>query len=146
MSDHVKTSIRNAVAKALDGLAATGDSVFSGRTTPPPAGSLPCLLVYTGNETSALDGASKVQQRRLQVLIEACLKELDDLELLGETIQKEVETALGAPGLDLGGAKSCQTHTARPKQVRYKKERHHLGRAARHRRRAAPAARHPRRT
>jgi hypothetical protein len=106
MSDHVKTSIRNAVAKALDGLAATGDSVFSGRTTPPPAGSLPCLLVYTGNETSALDGASKVQQRRLQVLIEACLKELDDLELLGETIQKEVETALGAPGLDLGGAKS----------------------------------------
>lgn len=105
---HVKTRIRLAVLALLRTKLSTIEqrNVFDARleTLQDPL-ELPCLCVYAGNEPITRDGASSVQQRELQVLVEACFK---DSDLLGETIQGEVETALGAPGVDLGGAKSIE--------------------------------------
>lgn len=106
---HVKTRIRLAVLALLRTKLSTIEqrNVFDARleTLQDPL-ELPCLCVYAGNETAALEGASNVYRRALEVVVEACFKDSGDLDLIGEAIQEDVETALGGPGLDLGGAKS----------------------------------------
>ena len=104
---HVRRSIRAAVATALASLATTGANVFVGRTYVLQDADLPALRIYTDAETAAIGslGVRRALERELEVAVEACFKDLASLDDLGDTILEEVETALGAPGVDLGGAK-----------------------------------------
>jgi hypothetical protein len=104
---HVRKSIRDAVVTALTGLTTTGSRVFPGRIYPLQEAELPGLTVYTDDEPVRVGGAgpSGHLERDLQVVVEASFKDTASLDDLGDTILEEVETALGAPGLDLGGAK-----------------------------------------
>jgi hypothetical protein len=107
---HVRKSIRDAIAAALNNLTTTQTRVFVGRVYPlESADDLPGLLVYTGDEDLEIKslGVNRLIERQLEVTIEAVFQDLASLDDKGDTILAEVETALG-PGLALGGLKSLQ--------------------------------------
>lgn len=109
MPDHVRKPIRAAVVTALTvpPLATTGNRAFPGRVYPLEVPELPGLLVYTGDEDvqTGSQGVHGHQERELEIFVEAVFQDLASLDDLGDTILKEVETALLAPGVPLGGLK-----------------------------------------
>lgn len=105
MSDHIRSAIRAAAVSALTSLTTTGARVYAGRVYPLKSAHVPGLLVYTDREDSNSEGASSVLERQLDLVVEAYVKENDTFDATIDTIVKEVETALSAAGVNLGGGK-----------------------------------------
>lgn len=107
---HVRKSIRDAVKTAVTGLTTTTSKVYVGRVYPMQEANLPGLLVYTEDEEVEIAsmGVSRTQARDLNVVVEALFKDNASLDDKGDLILSEVETAMGAPGVDLGGGKYAQ--------------------------------------
>jgi len=101
---HVRQQIRDAAVTALTGLTTTGTRVYDSRVYPMQDANLPGLRVFTNNETVKISsmGISRLLERDLELVVEACVKENSSFDNTLDTILKEVEVALAA---GLTGAK-----------------------------------------
>ena len=101
MAEHVAEQIVAAAKTALTGLATTGANVFDSRVYPIQDAELPGLLVDQGEESAAISsmGNSRINERLLDLVVIAKVKQNASYRTLVNTIRKEVETKL-----DLGFA------------------------------------------
>ena len=104
MAYHVRRQLRDAIETALTGLASTGAHVFKSRVYPLQAEDLPGLRFFTNDETATgLTVTNPTSyERDLEVVVEACVRQADDMDDELDQIMLEVETAL-ADGVALGG-------------------------------------------
>jgi len=109
MAAHLRRQIREAAATALGALATTGANVFQSRTHELQDAQLPALRIYTNSEALEISsmGLSRVIERDLDLVVEACAKESADLDDKLDLIIQEVEVAL-AGNQGIGGAKWVQ--------------------------------------
>jgi hypothetical protein len=93
---HLRQQIRERVATTLTGLTTTGSNVFQSRVYPLENTKLPCLLIYTREESSEpLDmGPPRTIEKRLSLVVEGYVKANSNYDDTIDTITKEVETAL----------------------------------------------------
>jgi len=99
VANHVRRQIREAIATAVTGLTTTGARVYQSRVYPLADANLPCLLVFSTDETSTAETihAPVTLARDLRVQVTAYAKAVADLDDTLDLICKEVETALMAP-------------------------------------------------
>lgn len=104
MADHVRQQIRDAAVTALTGLITTTTHVYPSRVHPMNEANLPGLRIYTNDEDVAIlaKGMSRILDRTLELVVEACVKENNTFDDTLDDIIKEVEVALAA---GLAGAK-----------------------------------------
>lgn len=102
MSDHVRKQIREAAKVALQGLATTGDRVFSSRVYPLARAKLPGLVLYTPNEDSGREDSPTESMRDVTLNVHGIIRISEDLENEMDDIAVEVETALDELG-DIDG-------------------------------------------
>ena len=104
MTNHVRQQLRDAAVTALTGLTTTGSKVYGSRVYAMQDANLPGLRVFTNNETVRISsmGVSRLLERDLELVVEACVKQNDTFDSVLDTIIKEVETALAG---GLTGAK-----------------------------------------
>lgn len=101
---HVRKQIRDYFLTQLTGLDTTGSNAFASRIYTLDNAKLPALIVYTNSESSndTSFGFKKVQERRLEVVVEAYVRALttfdDDIDQICEEVE---EAILDAP--QLGG-------------------------------------------
>ena len=94
---HVRQQIREAVAVIVTSLTTTGANVFQSRVYNVQASELPCLLVYTKDESVGPEqGTMLAMQRSLTLTIEGKAKATADLDDTLDDIAKEVEIAVAA--------------------------------------------------
>tara|TARA_Y100001973_G_scaffold40011_1_gene59899 strand:+ start:5144 stop:5578 length:435 start_codon:yes stop_codon:yes gene_type:complete len=93
---HLRQQIRERVATTLTGLTTTGSNVFQSRVYPLENTKLPCLLIYTREESSEpLDmGPPRTIEKKLSLVVEGYVKANTNYDDTIDTITKEVETAL----------------------------------------------------
>ena len=93
---HLRQQIRERVATTLTGLTTTGSNVFQSRVYPLENTKLPCLLIYTREESSEpLDmSPPRTIEKRLSLVVEGYVKANSNYDDTIDTITKEVETAL----------------------------------------------------
>jgi len=93
---HYRQQIRERVATTLTGLATTGSNVFQSRVYPIEENKLPCLLIYTKDETSEPLAMSPPRsiEKVLNLVVEAYVKTNNNFDDTIDTICKEVEEAL----------------------------------------------------
>jgi hypothetical protein len=93
---HFRQQIRERVATTLTGLATTGSNVFQSRVYPIEENKLPCLLIYTKDETSEPLAMSPPRsiEKVLNLVVEAYVKTNNNFDDTIDTICKEVEEAL----------------------------------------------------
>jgi hypothetical protein len=98
---HYRQQIRERVATTLTGLTTTGSNVFQSRVYPIEENKLPCLLIYTKDETSEPLAMSPPRsiEKVLNLVVEAYVKTNNDFDDTIDTICKEVEEALYADRL-----------------------------------------------
>lgn len=104
MADHVRNQIRDAAVTALTGLTTTQAHVYASRVYPLSADSLPALRIYTSDEDVEIAslGAKRLLERKLELVVEACVKSNSSFDDTLDDIIKEVEAALAG---GLAGAK-----------------------------------------
>lgn len=98
---HVRKQIRDAAITVLTGLTTTGARVKNSPVYPLQEADLPGLRVFTQSE-SAQVVIQKSRERRLILVVEACVKSASGYADAVDLIAKEVETALDANS-KLGG-------------------------------------------
>ena len=93
---HLRQQIRERVATTLTGLTTTGSNVFQSRVYPIENTKLPCLLIYTREESSEpLDmSPPRTIEKRLSLVIEGYVKANSNYDDTIDTITKEVEVAI----------------------------------------------------
>ncbi len=93
---HLRQQIRERVATTLTGLTTTGSNVFQSRVYPIENTKLPCLLIYTREESSEpLDmGPPRTIEKRLSLVVEGYVKANSNYDDTIDTITKEVEVAI----------------------------------------------------
>ena len=93
---HLRQQIRERVATTLTGLTTTGSNVFQSRVYPIENTKLPCLLIYTREESSEpLDmGPPRTIEKRLSLVVEGYVKANSNYDDTIDTITKEVEVAM----------------------------------------------------
>jgi hypothetical protein len=93
---HLRQQIRERVATTLTGLTTTGSNVFQSRVYPIENTKLPCLLIYTREESSEpLDmSPPRTIEKRLSLVIEGYVKANSNYGDTIDTITKEVEVAM----------------------------------------------------
>lgn len=93
---HVKHQIRDAVLSAVTGLSTTKRNAFASRVHPVTEKELPCVLVFTREETSTpiTMGPNRRIARELEVLVEGYVKNADGYDEKLDKISKEVEAAI----------------------------------------------------
>ena len=93
---HFRQQIRERVATTLTGLTTTGSNVFQSRVYPIEENKLPCLLIYTKDETSEPLAMSPPRsiEKVLNLVVEAYVKTNNNFDDTIDTICKEVEEAL----------------------------------------------------
>jgi hypothetical protein len=98
---HFRQQIRERVATTLTGLTTTGSNVFQSRVYPIEESKLPCLLIYTKDETSEPLAMSPPRsiEKILSLVVEAYVKANNNFDDTIDTICKEVEEALYADRL-----------------------------------------------
>jgi hypothetical protein len=104
MAHHVRKQIRDAAVTALTGLATTGANVFASRVYQLQDAELPALKIDTKDERTdwhAMGGAAASLDRRVTLLVEACVKENTTYNDTIDQICAEVEAVLA--GNTLGG-------------------------------------------
>lgn len=90
---HVRTQLRNAVTVALDGIPEVSSRVFASRTHPVQRTELPCLLVFTPEESSKTISTDGLQQRKITLLVDGYAKATADLEDRLDALAASVENA-----------------------------------------------------
>jgi hypothetical protein len=98
---HYRQQIRERVATTLTGLTTTGSNVFQSRVYPIENTKLPCLLIYTREESSEplVINPPRSIEKVLQLVVEAYVKANANYDDTIDTICKEVEEALYADRL-----------------------------------------------
>lgn len=93
---HKRQQIRERVATTLTGLTTTGSNVFQSRVYPIENTKLPCLLIYTREETSEplTTNPPRAIEKILSLVIEAYVKANANYDDTIDTITEEVEEAL----------------------------------------------------
>lgn len=93
---HKRQLIRERVATTLTGLTTTGSNVFQSRVYPIENTKLPCLLIYTREETSEplTTNPPRAIEKILSLVIEAYVKANANYDDTIDTITEEVEEAL----------------------------------------------------
>ena len=93
---HLRQQIRERVATTLTGLTTTGSNVFQSRVYPIENTKLPCLLIYTREESSEpLDmSPPRTIEKRLSLVVEGYVKANSNYDDTIDTITKEVEVAM----------------------------------------------------
>tara|TARA_R100000458_G_scaffold8194_1_gene6463 strand:+ start:718 stop:1152 length:435 start_codon:yes stop_codon:yes gene_type:complete len=93
---HLRQQIRERVGTTLTGLTTTGSNVFQSRVYPIENTKLPCLLIYTKEESSEpLDmSPPRTIEKRLSLVIECYVKANSNYDDTIDTITKEVEVAM----------------------------------------------------
>jgi hypothetical protein len=93
---HKRQLIRERVATTLTGLSTTGSNVFQSRVYPIENTKLPCLLIYTREETSEplTTNPPRAIEKILSLVIEAYVKANANYDDTIDTITEEVEEAL----------------------------------------------------
>ncbi len=93
---HKRQSIRERVASTLTGLATTGSNVFQSRVYPIENTKLPCLLIYTREETSEplTTNPPRAIEKVLSLVVEGYVKANTNFDDTIDTICEEVEEAL----------------------------------------------------
>ena len=93
---HKRQSIRERVASTLTGLTTTGSNVFQSRVYPIENTKLPCLLIYTREETSEplVMNTPRTIEKVLSLVVEGYVKANTNFDDTIETICEEVEEAL----------------------------------------------------
>ena len=93
---HKRQQIRERVATTLTGLSTTGSNVFQSRVYPIENTKLPCLLIYTREETSEplTTNPPREIEKILSLVIEAYVKANANYDDTIDTITEEVEEAL----------------------------------------------------
>ena len=90
---HLRQQIRERVATTLTGLTTTGSNVFQSRVYPIENTKLPCLLIYTREESSEpLDmSPPRTIEKRLSLVVEGYVQANSNYDDTIDTITKEVE-------------------------------------------------------
>jgi|TARA_S200002703_G_scaffold126860_1_gene113451 hypothetical protein len=93
---HKRQQIRERVATTLTGLTTTGSNVFQSRVYPIENTKLPCLLIYTREETSEplTTNPPRAIEKILSLVVEAYVKANANYDDTIDTITEEVEEAL----------------------------------------------------
>lgn len=93
---HKRQSIRERVATTLTGLTTTGSNVFQSRVYPIENTKLPCLLIYTREETSEplVMNPPRTIEKVLSLVVEGYVKAKTNFDDTIDTICEEVEEAL----------------------------------------------------
>jgi len=93
---HLRQQIRERVATTLTGLTTTGSNVFQSRIYSIETNKLPCLLIYTKEETSEpiVMNPPRTIHKNLTLNIEAYCKQNANFDDTIDLITKEVEEAL----------------------------------------------------
>jgi len=93
---HKRQSIRERVASTLTGLTTTGSNVFQSRVYPIENTKLPCLLIYTREETSEplTTNPPRAIEKVLSLVVEGYVKANTNFDDTIDTICEEVEEAL----------------------------------------------------
>jgi len=93
---HRRQQIRERIATTLTGLSTTGSNVFQSRVYSIENNKLPCLLIYTKDETSEpmTTNPPRSVVKILSVVIEAYCKQNANFDDTIDTITKEVEEAI----------------------------------------------------
>jgi hypothetical protein len=109
MADHIRKQIRAAAVTALTGLTTTSTRVYNSRVYPLQDAQLPGLRIDTADEQVQISsmGVGRLQERTLDLVVQACVKENTTYNATIDTIIKEVEIALAA-NQGIGGAKYVQ--------------------------------------
>ena len=97
MGNNVGKQIRERIGVTLTGLATTGSRVYQSRVYPIQAAQLPCLLIYTTEESSGpveIGAGTRLIERRARVVVEAVVKAVSNFDDTLDTIAKEVEIAI----------------------------------------------------
>jgi hypothetical protein len=110
---HLIQQIREAVATAVTGLTTTGSRVYQSRLYPRALPAGPCLVVSTDSESASQLTVHPTPrlQRSLTVTIRAYALANDNLDDVLDTVQSEVEVALG--NTTLSGKVQTLTYTGR---------------------------------
>jgi hypothetical protein len=98
---HIRKQIREAVAAAVTSLTTTGTNVFQSRAYAFDSATLPCLAIYTTDETSEIDsiGTPRGLYRTLMIKVEGRCRATSDVDDTMDLMCKEVEVALGSSTL-----------------------------------------------
>lgn len=101
MANHVRTQIRDQVATYITGLTTTGSRVFKAREYPLQDAELPGLCIYTADEECEINtiGFPGHIERALELVIKGYAKATGDVDLSLDTMQKEIEAAIGASAI-----------------------------------------------
>ena len=93
---HKRQAIRERVASTLTGLTTTGSNVFQSRVYPIENTRLPCLLIYTREETSEplTTNPPRAIEKILSLVVEGYVKANTNFDDTIDTICEEVEEAL----------------------------------------------------
>tara|TARA_R100000697_G_scaffold72682_1_gene85042 strand:+ start:2510 stop:2941 length:432 start_codon:yes stop_codon:yes gene_type:complete len=93
---HKRQSIRERVASTLTGLTTTGSNVFQSRVYPIENTKLPCLLIYTREESSEplTTNPPRAIEKILSLVVEGYVKANTNFDDTIDTICEEVEEAL----------------------------------------------------
>jgi hypothetical protein len=97
MGNHVRQQIRERVALTLTGLTTTGSNVFQSRVYPVQKSELPCLCIYSTDESSRiaeLGNSDRMISRNLTIRIDGIAVATSNLDDTLDTISLEVETAM----------------------------------------------------
>lgn len=106
MADHLRNQIRDAIKSALTGLTTTGSRVYASRDHSMQAADLPGLRIFTGEEQISIQslGVGRLRERKLLLVVEACVKANSAYDDTVDDICKEVEIKIDSAGTQtLGG-------------------------------------------
>lgn len=100
---HLHRQIREAVKTLLTGLTTTGSRVYPNRLQPMTDANLPGLRVFMDQEEAQPLGlhSPRLDERSVQIIVEACAKASANLDDTLDQISQEVEGAL-ASGITIG--------------------------------------------
>lgn len=97
---HLRQQIREQISTTLTGLTTTGSNVFQSRIYNVEQSLLPCLLVYTTDESVIIPattiGTIRNIERDLTVIVEGLAQGTTNIDDTIDTISKEVEVAMQA--------------------------------------------------
>lgn len=96
MANHLRQQIRDAAKTTLTGLTTTTTHVYDSPVDELQDSQLPALRIFTNDEeiNTLTLGPSRLNERSLQLVVEACVKKLATYDDQLDTIMKEVEVAI----------------------------------------------------
>lgn len=106
---HARQQLREAAATLLTDLETTGVNVFQNRVYDVTESELPCLLIYTTNETIETETMAQYRtlHREVDLIVEGMAQAVSDIDDVLDLIGSEVEVAIGSDRTLSGTAKQA---------------------------------------